>query len=134
MTSPLPNLAALTFKHSGDERKYFDLDFRVHFIVDLFRYVHITNATPTLVVTDIDTEGIHMPNSPHYHKRAVDLRIPYGKMTLMEDAGDWVNGFLDYGRGYKAVLVGKLDPNGRHNDHVHIQVPGPYRIAGSIKL
>jgi len=126
--------AGLIFKNPDDEAKLPTLDFRVLCILDTLRMWAITQQCPTVRITDIDTPEVHQENGPHYRKQAIDGGIePFG-LTKLESFADWINSTYDYGRGYRVMLVGKWDPNGKHNNHWHIQVPPPYHLKGRIAL
>lgn len=128
-------LAAVQFKTPGDNwEKVEALDFRVKAIVKMARVWATSRGHRVITITDIDTPGIHMDNGPHYDQRAVDFRIAPLTLEEWEEFGAWVDRFLDYGRGYRAVVVGRLDSRGRHNDHAHIQVPYPYLVKGTVPL
>lgn len=124
----------LHFKVPGDELKYGTLDHRIRFFLELACLWSSERNAPIITVTDINTPGVHSEQSVHYDLRGVDLRLAPLGISKWEEFGTWVNDTFDYGRGFSVVLVGVLDPKGGHNDHVHIQVPPPYRQDWKIRL
>lgn len=126
--------SSLRFKEPSDSVKYDSLDFRIRFFVRVACHWSQSKLSPLVTVTDINTPGVHMEGSAHYDLRAIDLRLGGLGINQWEEFGQWINDCFDYGKGLKIVLVGRLDPKGGHNDHVHIQVPGPYQKEGRIKL
>jgi len=121
--------------HDPDwEEKYPLLDHRVRFILSQYAiYLHRC-AQGSMVLTDFDTPGIHL-TSCHYDHRGVDAGIRGIGLARAELFGEWINGNLNYGyAGYYPVVVGRFDKNKKHDDHIHIQVPAPYRLEGTITL
>ena len=116
------------------ETKYPLLDFRVRFLVEQYALFLRGENAGTLVLTDFDTLGVHSTGC-HYEKRAVDVGLRELPLARAEAFAEWVNGFLSYGhKGYVSVVVGKFDPKGKHNDHLHFQAPSPYQVHGHINL
>lgn len=75
-----------------------------------------------------------MQNGPHYRRQAID--IGFGPLTRedCEAFARWLNGTLDYGRGFHVAVVGSFDPRGRHDTHMHLQVPPPFQAERTIKI
>lgn len=139
---PVPNLVPgssalveVRFKESYDNwEKIEALDFRVQWVFMLMRCYVAACGGDHIRVTDIDTPGVHQADGVHYCKRALDVGIEPLTLVQWEKFGDWVNEFLDYGRDYKTILVGRHDENGNHNDHSHVQTPPPYMSVGIVPL
>lgn len=126
-------LAKLQFKEIRDTlTKVNALDFRVRWVLRLAQMWAAFHGAKYIRITDIDSLGIHMTGGPHYRKQAIDLGISPLPLEVWERFGDLVNGFLDYGRGYKIVVVGRHDSKGKHNGHVHIQAPPPFVKSGVV--
>lgn len=123
----------IQFKNKADEAKYPFLDYRLKWILELAGAWFSNHNCPVLLVTDFDTPGVHMPGSAHYDRRGGDLRRP-AVLSVCEEFAMFVNKFFDYGNHKLVVIVGSLDPAGKHDDHIHIQVPSPYRNQGKINL
>lgn len=124
--------ARIVYKNPGDEGKIDGLDIRLQVLIGIFRLFADAKTQPTIVVTDIDTLGVHQIGGPHYRHQAIDFR-PIGERQTLEFA-NWINRVFDYGRGYKVALFGELDPNRKHDDHLHLQVPPPLQLTGKIPL
>lgn len=129
----------LVTKHPEDLAKIPALDARLQWLLELASMWVCRNNAGVLMVTDVDTPGVHKAKC-HYDKRAVDLSIVPLSLAHWERFADWLNQTLCFGqvspdgRELVPVLVGKWDENGKHNDHVHLQVPGPYQAEGRIRL
>jgi hypothetical protein len=123
----------IQFRERGDEAKVPFLDYRLKWFLELASVWFAAHSCPTLLVTDLDTPGVHIPGSAHYDRRGADLRLPANMDVCLEFA-NFVNKLFDYGNGKLVVLTGPLDPAGKHNDHIHIQVPKPYRNGGKVAL
>jgi hypothetical protein len=124
----------LEFKERKDEAKYPLLDFRLRHLVGEYLYWCFERRVIVVLVTDVDTPGVHMAGSPHYAGRAIDLSIHEIGLPAAEAFADWVNAAYGYSDTHNAAICGKWDPAGRHNDHLHLQVPGAYRATGKIQL
>lgn len=119
---------AIQFKQRGDEAKWFTLDFRLRFILQYINGRFYDYLIPVVLITDLDTPGIHMENGPHYRKQGADVSIGSigeGKAKILADE---INAMFDYGRGFKVAMV--------HGEvmHLHLQVPPPYCQEGHVKL
>ena len=121
------------FLNDGDEEKYPDLDYRLKFILTIYVFFLKANGIYTLTFTDFDTPGVHS-TSCHYDRRAVDVRLPGGRLELAEAIAECLNQNLLFGGGHVCALVGRFDPSGKHDNHIHFQVPAPYRNRGNISL
>lgn len=128
-------LAQLRFKEPRDDlEKVNALDFRMRWILRLAQMWAAFHGRSYIRVTDIDTPGCHLARGPHYRKQAIDLGIDPLSLKLWELFGDWINGFFDYGRGFKVVVVGRHDSKGKHDNHAHIQAPPPFMQSGVVPL
>lgn len=127
-------MANLLYKSPADAGKLEQLDFRVRWMVDSLRVYSRCLGWSAITITDIDTPNVHSAGGPHYDKRAVDTRLAPLKLTELESWAEWINGFFDYGRGYRVALVGRTDPKGGHGDHLHLQVPRPMTLNGRVDL
>lgn len=123
------------FKEDEDVASYPNLDFRLREILLplfawYFRHKFVTRF-PT--ITSI-TSGQHS-SATHAEFRAVDLRLDPMTLDEVEKFAEWINTYFSFGaQGFKVALVGKLDPKGQHNDHLHLQVPRPCKREGHISL
>lgn len=124
----------IQFKQREDEQKWAFFDFRLKFLVELFDLWGRARTTPCVLVTDLDTPGVHLEHGPHYRKQAADLSIRSLGLAQAEEFAKWVNALFDYGRGFKVAIVGSIDPSGSHDDHLHIQIPPPYKAMGKVRL
>ena len=121
----------LSFKSSQQEKEYERLDYRLRFLVDVAVQWSSSKTAPVVIVTSVYRDST---TSVHGDYRGIDLRIhPLGLNKWVEFA-EWVNNHVDYGRGYVPALIGHFDPKGKHNDHIHLQVPGPYQAKGKLRL
>lgn len=124
---------SIQFKDRVDEPKWPALDFRLRWLAELADLWFGLHDHSVILVTDVDTPGIHMDGSPHYDHRGLDLRLP-GTLAEAEAFADWLNRIVTYDGTRVCVLVGKYDPHHQHDDHIHLQVPGPYRPRGRVRL
>jgi hypothetical protein len=124
----------IQFKQRGDEPKYAQLDFRVRHLVELFHWFSNNHNAPCVLVTDINTPGVHMAGGPHDRLQAVDLSIRTLGLPKAVEFAKYLNSVYDYGRGFNVALCGEIDPHGKHDDHLHLQVPPPYQLNGRIEL
>lgn len=123
------------FKNEHDEEKYDSLDFRLKSIMELTCLYLVNQLVFTLIVSDISTPGIHMVNGPHYRRQAIDLSLRTIPRTVATGLRDLINGMYDYGRGYECALFDvRADEIDAHDDHIHLQVPPPYKASGRISL
>jgi hypothetical protein len=122
------------FKEPTDnEQKYTLWDFRVRFLTAQYALFLFKHAQSHILFTDFDTPGVHS-TSTHYEKRALDLGLGSLPLATVEEFAGWINGNMDYGYGYVPAVVGRFDPHGKHNDHLHLQAPSPYQVHGRIDL
>ena len=124
----------LVEKEPGDLLKIPSLDGRLQVVLELLALWCVRHNAPTLRITDVDTPGVHSPAGPHYRKQAID--VGFGPLGLadFERFAAWVNASLSYGRGFHVAVVGRFDRLGRHNTHMHLQVPPPYQPERGIVL
>jgi hypothetical protein len=126
----------LQFKYERLRNEWVSLDFRLReIILPTFQLLCAQYCRPTIVATSIYREdGVHSA------WRAVDIRNPWlSDLAVAEGIATWINDRFAYGRTGAGVptnvcIVGKFDPRGRHNDHFHFQVPGPYYELGSLSV
>lgn len=123
----------ILFKDDHHRPAYDALDFRVKIFAEMFEAA-CSEKGGHATVTDVNTPGVHMEGSPHYDGRAVDFRLdPF----TLEEAEAWaqkINSRFSRSDGKLIAITGKLDPLGKHNDHVHIQVPRPKHSWGTIRV
>lgn len=119
--------AKVLFKTPQVEQAMSLLDWRFHKVfIPLLQLQAKALGYDQITITDINTPRVHMEGSPHYEGRAIDVRIVPFTLIELEEFADWINDTFDYGfAGYKVALVGRTDPKGKHQDHLHLQVPRP---------
>lgn len=124
----------LLFKDDRDRQVWPQLDYRLRrLIVPMLQHYARAHGFEDVTVTSIIT-GEHV-SSTHEELRAVDIRlIPVGDTKLLEDFSIWINDCFSFLPGYNVALCGRTDPKGKHEDHLHLQVPRPYRPDGKISL
>lgn len=118
-------------RNQQDYEKIPTLDFRLQQIIGYWKLWCGQYCCPVIEITDIDGPG-HLKNGPHYRKQAADLWIHGLGLPRSEEFADFINGFYAYGRGYNCAVVGRWDAEGKHDNHLHLQVPPPYAGSGRI--
>jgi hypothetical protein len=124
--------AELRFKNPDDEPKLPLLDWRLRFLLRLVLTWAGTHGIATVVVTDIDSP-VKRVGREHQEHRALDLRLLLRSLDLSEELAAWLNDLFD-AAGHPVAVVGKVDPTGHHDDHIHLQVSPPFQAAGKIAL
>ena len=118
----------LHFKHREDEAAWGTIDAFARWLTfSLWYYARAADGVSHLLISSVVTPAAGRVSLTHEEGRAVDVSFREGGLTLetAEAWAEWINsGFYGPG-GMKLAVVGKLDPAGRHNDHVHIQTPRP---------
>jgi len=116
----------LHFRRSSDAEAWKRADGRLVSMLELVqRYLRQEFGVYVLTVTSfyrpMDT------GSPHSDYRAVDLRVRDLPAGAAQAVADWINSQFRYSASpesrYVVCLYGAYDPNGQHNDHIHLQVP-----------
>ncbi len=122
-----------TFKHDEDRLSYDSLDWRLRrLFIPMVDQWFKSHGHDTFTITSI-TSGAHT-SATHREYRAVDIRLAPLTLQDLEAFAIWVNSCFSFLPGYEVAIVGRVDPKGGHNDHLHIQVPRPYRKDGRISL
>lgn len=120
-------------KKAEDVPKLESLDFRLKMLLDFLSLYAADRLVYYLTITDVDTPEIHIPASAHYDRRAIDIRLQPLGLKNLEEWAEYINALFKY-PNHRVALVGRTDPTHQHNDHLHLQVPGPYRAEGRISL
>lgn len=119
----------MLFKHQEDEAELLKLDVGCIYVLEQLRLFAACVGAPSIVITEILRDN---PASVHHYGRGIDIRLRPMTLDQAEQFAEWVNKRLSYGNGKNVVIVGKFDPNGRHDDHIHIQAPGDTVLFGKI--
>lgn len=115
----------IIFADRSDEADFLRLDPRVKYLTALARLWAAARRLERLIVTDVMNGSGHR-SATHRELRAVDFISNPWDVGLWEEFAEFVHDHHLRGQ-MKLIVVGRFDPSGGHNTHVHVQVPRPYR-------